>query len=315
MKVLVTGGAGFIGSHLVRALLDRGDVVTVIDDLSTGLERRVRPFDGQIRFVHGDIRDPDAIGRAAAGCEAILHEAAVPSVTRSVRDPITSNSVNTDGTIQVMLAAGKAGCRRVVFAGSSAVYGASPELPRRETQLPDPRSPYAVSKLAAEGYIHSIGSLNGVETVVLRYFNIFGPDQDPSSEYAAVVPRFMTAALRGDSVIVHGDGTQSRDFTYVENVVAANLLALDREGAGGLTANIGCASRYTLLDLIATIEAAAGRRLKVEHGPPRLGDVPHSQADITLARERLGYEVLVPFEEGIQRSVPWYGSNLARRSA
>lgn len=312
MKVLVTGGAGFIGSHLVRALLDRGDDVTIIDDLSTGLERRLRPFDGQVRFVRGDIRDPDAIGRAAEGCEAILHEAAVPSVSRSVRDPITSNSVNVEGTIQVVLAAGRAGCRRLVFAGSSAVYGASPELPRRETQLPDPRSPYAVSKLAGEGYIHSIGALSGIETVVLRYFNVFGPDQDPSSEYAAVVPRFLTAALRGDPVTVHGDGTQSRDFTYVENVVAANILAIDREGVGGLTANVGCGTRYTLLDLVATIEAAAGQRLKVEHGPSRAGDVPHSQADIELARERLGFEVVVPFEEGIERSVSWYRSNLAR---
>jgi UDP-N-acetylglucosamine/UDP-N-acetyl-alpha-D-glucosaminouronate 4-epimerase len=315
VKVLVTGGAGFIGSHLVRALLERGDEVTVIDDFSTGLERRMQPYAGRIRLVQGDVRDPAAMERAMAGCEAVLHEAAVPSVARSVRDPLASNSVNSDGTIQVMLAAGQAGCRRVVFAGSSAVYGASPELPRRETQLPDPRSPYAVSKLAAEGYVHSIGSLIGVETVVLRYFNIFGPDQDPLSEYAAVVPRFMTAALRREPVTVHGDGKQSRDFTYVENVVRANLLALDREGASGLTCNIGCGGRYTLLDLIAAIQSAVGWPVQVEHGLPRPGDVPHSQAAIDVAHERLGYEVVVPFEEGIERSVAWYGSNLAQPAA
>lgn len=315
MKVLVTGGAGFIGSHLVRALLDRGDTVSVIDDLSTGQERRLVPFAAAIQFVPGDIRDPEALARAAAGCDAILHQAAVPSVARSVRDPLTSNSVNTDGTIRVMLAAEQAGCRRVVFAGSSAVYGDSPELPRRETHLPAPRSPYAVSKLAAEGYIHSMGSLSGVETVVLRYFNIFGPDQDPFSEYSAVVPRFVTAALRGEPLTVHGDGMQSRDFTYVQNVVAANLLALDREGATGVTCNIGCGGRYTLLDLIAAIEAAVGRAVRIDYEPSRPGDVPHSQAAIELAHDRLGYEVEVGFEEGIERSVSWYRSNPARPAA
>jgi UDP-glucose 4-epimerase len=315
VKVLVTGGAGFIGSHLVRALLDRGDTVSVIDDLSTGQERRLVPFAAAIQFVPGDIRDPEALARAAAGCDAILHQAAVPSVARSVRDPLTSNSVNTDGTIRVMLAAEQAGCRRVVFAGSSAVYGDSPELPRRETHLPAPRSPYAVSKLAAEGYIHSMGSLSGVETVVLRYFNIFGPDQDPFSEYSAVVPRFVTAALRGEPLTVHGDGMQSRDFTYVQNVVAANLLALDREGATGVTCNIGCGGRYTLLDLIAAIEAAVGRAVRIDYEPSRPGDVPHSQAAIELAHDRLGYEVEVGFEEGIERSVSWYRSNPARPAA
>ena len=197
MRVLVTGGAGFIGSHLVRALLERGDDVSVIDDFSTGLERRLEPFRDRIRLVVGDVRDADAVDAAIAGCAAVLHEAAIPSVARSVRDPVASNAVNTEGTIQVMLAAARAGCRRVVLAGSSAVYGASPEMPRREGQLPDPRSPYAASKLAGEAYIHSMGPLLGVETVALRYFNIFGPDQDPASEYAAVVPAFVTAALRG----------------------------------------------------------------------------------------------------------------------
>jgi UDP-glucose 4-epimerase len=313
VRVLVTGAAGFIGSHLVRALLDRGNDVSVIDDLSTGYARRLQPYDGRIRVVEGDIRDSASIERAVDGCEAVLHEAAIPSVARSVLDPRATNSVNTDGTIQVMLAAARAGARRVVLAGSSSVYGDSPELPRRESQLPDPKSPYAASKLGAEAYVHSMGPLLGIETVVLRYFNIFGPDQDPASEYAAVVPRFVTAALQGATVTVHGDGLQSRDFTYVENVVAANLLALDGDGVDGLTCNVGCGGRFTLLELIAEIEAASGRRLRVEHSPPRPGDVPHSQAAIDVARERLGYQVVVPFEEGIRRSVAWYGSQLGVR--
>ena len=306
----MTGAAGFIGSHLVRALLDRGDDVAAIDDLSTGLARRLDEFEGRIDRVRGDIRDPAALDQAMAGCEAVLHEAAIPSVSRSVADPVGTSSVGTEGTIQVMLAATRAGVRRVVFAGSSAVYGASPVLPRRETQLPDPRSPYAVSKLASEGYVHSIGALRDVETVVLRYFNIFGPDQDPASEYAAVVPRFIAAALANESVTIHGDGLQSRDFTYVDNVVSANLLALTAHGASGITCNIGCGGRYTLLDLVAQIEAATGRSMRVDHGPPRPGDVRDSQAAIDVARQHLGYEVLVPFEEGIRRSVAWYASRL-----
>jgi nucleoside-diphosphate-sugar epimerase len=308
VRVLVTGAAGFIGSHLVRSLLDRGHEVAAIDDLSTGLARRLVEFEGRIDFVAGDIRDPVAMDRAIAGCEAVLHEAAIPSVARSVDDPVGTSSVSTEGTIQVMLAAIRAGVRRVVFAGSSAVYGASPELPRRETQRPDPRSPYAVSKLAAEGYVHSLGALHDIGTVVLRYFNIFGPDQDPASEYAAVVPRFISAALRDEPVTIHGDGLQSRDFTYVENVVAANVLALTAERASGVTCNVGCGGRYTLVDLVARIEAAVGQRMRVEHGPSRAGDVRDSQAAIDVARDRLGYEVLVPFEEGISRSVAWYAS-------
>jgi len=310
VRVLVTGAAGFIGSHLVRALLDRGDEVAAIDDLSTGLARRLLEFEGRIDFNARDIRDTTALDQAMAGCDAVLHEAAIPSVARSVDDPIGTSSVSTEGTIQVMLAASRARLRRVVFAGSSAVYGASPELPRRETQRPDPRSPYAVSKLAAEGYVHALGALHGIETVVLRYFNIFGPDQDPASEYAAVVPRFISAALRSEPVTVHGDGLQSRDFTHVENVVSANMLALTAEGASGATCNVGCGGRYTLLDLVDLIGKAVGRPMHVGHGPARPGDVRDSQAAIDVARSRLGYEVQVPFEEGIRRTVAWYAARL-----
>jgi UDP-glucose 4-epimerase len=307
----VTGAAGFIGSHLVRALLERGHDVAAIDDLSTGLARRIDPVRSRIRYVQGDIRDPGAIDQAVAGCDAILHEAAIPSVARSVQDPHASNSVSTDGTIEVMLAAARAGCRRVVLAGSSSVYGASPELPRRETQLPDPRSPYAAGKLAAEAYLHSMGLLLGIETVALRYFNIFGPDQDPESAYAAVVPRFITAALRDEVLTIHGDGRQSRDFTYVDNVVEANLLALTTDGVTGLTCNIGCGGRFTLLDLVAALESAVGRSLRVEHVAPRAGDVRDSQASIDLATERLGYGVVVPFEDGIRRAVDWFAARRA----
>jgi UDP-N-acetylglucosamine/UDP-N-acetyl-alpha-D-glucosaminouronate 4-epimerase len=315
VRVLVTGGAGFIGSHLVRSLVDRGHEVATIDDLSTGIAQRLVEFEGRIQSVVGDIRDPETLDRVMAGCDGVLHEAAVPSVARSVEDPVGTSSVSTEGTIQVMLAASRAGVRRVVFAGSSSIYGASPELPRRETQVPDPRSPYAVSKLAAEGYVHALGALLGIETVVLRYFNIYGPDQDPASEYAAVVPRFITAALRDDPVTVHGDGLQSRDFTHVENVVSANLLALTAPGATQVTCNIGCGGRYTLLDLVDRIGKATGRPMRFQHGPPRAGDVRDSQAAIDVARDRLGYEVVVPFEEGIERSVAWYASRLGQTAS
>jgi UDP-glucose 4-epimerase len=210
-----------------------------------------------------------------------------------------------------MLAAGRAGVRRVVAAGSSSIYGASPMLPRRETQVPDPRSPYAVSKLAAEGYVHALGSQLGIETVVLRYFNVFGPDQDPASEYAAVVPRFVTAALRSETVSIYGDGGQTRDFTFIDNVVDANLRALDAGVTSGLTCNIGCGGRYSLLELLSAIEAAVGHEIPVTHLAARLGDVRDSQADTALAEERLGFAAAVPFDEGIRRTVEWYAAPAA----
>ncbi len=315
MRILVTGGAGFIGSHLVRALLERGDDVNVIDDLSTDLEHRLTAIEGRATVVRGDIRDEATLDQVMAGCDAVLHQAAIPSVARSVRDPVLSDAVNAGGTIQVMRSAARAGVRRVVAAGSSSVYGASPEMPRRESQTPDPRSPYAVSKLAMEGYVHALGSLAGIETVVLRYFNVFGPDQDPSSEYAAVVPRFVTAALKGGPAIVHGDGHQTRDFTYIDNVVSANLLALGATGVTGLTCNIGCGGRFDLLALLAAIEVAVGHRIEVEHGPARPGDVRDSQASIDLARERLDYRVVTSFEDGVRRTVAWYAEQGHPREA
>ncbi len=308
MRALVTGGAGFIGHHLVLALLAGGHQVAVLDDFSTGARERLSNLtDAEV--VEGTILDPAAVDQATGGCEVVFHEAALPSVARSVIDPKRTNEINATGTIEVMLAAARQGVRRLIFAGSSSVYGNSPELPRSESQVPDPRSPYAASKLAGEGYVHALGALHGVETVVLRYFNIFGPGQDPASEYAAVIPRFVTALLRGERPVVYGDGQTSRDFTFVDNAVSANLLASTVPGVTGLTCNIGCGTRYTLLELLDAISRAVGRPPDPVFEPERPGDVPHSQADITLARERLGYVPTVSFEEGIARTVESYAAS------
>ena len=310
MKTLVTGGAGFIGHHLVRSLVERGDDVTVIDDFSTGLRARLDPLREQISVVDASILDASALDRAAAGVEVVFHEAAIPSVARSLVAPMATNQANVDGTIEVMLAAARAGVRRVVFAGSSSVYGTLEELPARESLRPAPRSPYGVSKLAAEHYVHTLGELHGIETVVLRYFNVFGPGQDPDSEYSAVIPKFVTAALAGTTPVIHGDGEISRDFTFVDNVVHANQLAATTPVPARLTCNIACGSRYSLLDLLDTIAQSVGRPVVPSFGPPRAGDIRHSQADISVARAALGYEVTVPFREGIARTVKWYRQHL-----
>jgi Nucleoside-diphosphate-sugar epimerases len=306
MRALVTGGAGFIGHHLVRHLLDRGDEVSVIDDYSTGDRSRLDPFRERITLVEGSILDTAALDKAVRSCEVIFHEAAIPSVARSVVAPRRTNDVNVGGTIDVMLAAARSGVRRVILAGSSSVYGIPEQLPCRETQRAAPESPYGTSKLAAEHYVRTLGRLSGIETVVLRYFNVFGPGQDPASEYAAVVPRFVTAVLGGRQPIVNGTGEVSRDFTYIDNVVAANLLAARSSSPTGLTCNVACGSRHSLLELLEAISEAAGRSAEPAFGLPRPGDILHSQADISLARQTLGYEVVVPFREGIGRTVAWY---------
>jgi UDP-glucose 4-epimerase len=306
LKVLVTGGGGFIGHHLVRALLARGDIVNVIDDFSTGDRLRLLPLMDQISLVEGSILDAAALDRAASGCEVIFHEAAIPSVARSLRDPRRSNEVNVSGTIEVMLAAARHGVRRVVYAGSSSVYGIPQSLPCKESFRPSPESPYGVSKLAAEHYVRTMGHLNGVETVTLRYFNVFGPGQDPASEYAAVIPRFVTAVLGDRRPVVYGTGEVSRDFTYVDNVVAANLLAARDDSPSGITCNVACGDRHTLLELLDVVCAAAGKRANAVHEAAREGDILHSLADIEAAERHLGYRVAVPFEEGIRRTVAWY---------
>jgi nucleoside-diphosphate-sugar epimerase len=308
MRVLITGGAGFIGHHLVRAFLEQGDEVVVLDDFSTGLRERLVPFIGRARVIEGSILDPDVLDAAAAGCDVILHQAALASVERSFVDPVRTNDVNVGGTIQVMLAAARQGVRRVVFAASSSVYGVPAELPCREAMNPLPESPYGVSKLAAEYNLHTLGRHTGVDTVALRYFNVFGPGQDPRSHYAAVIPLFITAVLKGGRPTVNGDGTTTRDFTYVDNVVRANILATLSPSAAGRTMNIACGDRTSLLELLDAICMAAGRRVEAVFGPPRPGDIKHSLADITMARDMLGYEVQVPFREGIARTVEWYRS-------
>jgi UDP-glucose 4-epimerase len=306
VRALVTGGAGFIGHHLVRALVERDAEVHVLDDLSTGEAARLAPVRQRITFVEGSVLDAAALDEAAAGCEVIFHLAAIPSVARSILAPLPSNNVNAGGTIETMLAAARAGVRRVVLAGSSSIYGGPDVLPCHEGLVPNPRSAYAASKLAAEGYLHAIGELNGIATVALRYFNVFGPGQDPASEYAAVVPRFITQALAGERPTINGTGDVTRDFTYVDNVVEANLRAASAALAGPLTCNIGCGDRRSLLDLVSAIAEATGRPIEPLFGPVRAGDVRDSQADISRAREQLGYEVVVRFEEGIRRTVAWY---------
>ncbi|HEX5015819.1 MAG TPA: NAD-dependent epimerase/dehydratase family protein [Candidatus Limnocylindrales bacterium] len=306
MRALVTGGAGFIGHHLVNGLVDAGWDVAVVDDLATGRVDRLAGVGQRVEVAIGDIRDPAVLDPMMRGRDVVFHEAAIPSVGRSVVDPRRTSGANIDGTIEVMLAASRAGVRRVIAAGSSSVYGESPELPRRETQRPDPRSPYAASKLAAEHFVHALGRLHGIETVVLRYFNVYGPNQDPDSAYAAVVPRFITAALRGASPVVTGDGHQTRDFTYVDDVVAANLLAAAAADVSGLTCNIGGGGRFSLLELLDLVSDAVGRPIQPTFAAPRPADVPHSQADISLARDRLGFSPSVDFAEGIRRTVAWY---------
>lgn len=307
--VLVTGGAGFIGSHIVDALLSRGDCrVRVLDNFATGRRENLAHCQSSIEMIEGDIRDMEIVEEAVAGVDAILHQAALPSVPRSIKAPLTSNDVNVGGTLKLLSAAHKAGVRRVIFASSSSVYGDGEVLPKAETMPPRPMSPYAVTKLAAEQYLRVFSEIYGIETGALRYFNVFGPRQDPTSQYSGVIAKFMTVALNGGSCVVYGDGLQARDFTYVDNVVAGNMLALDAEQLTGSAINIACGERHTLLDLIGAIGRAVGRDLPVEYRDPRVGDVRYSQAAIDVARETLGYQPLVPFEEGVRRTFEWYRS-------
>jgi len=308
---LVTGGAGFIGSHLVEELVRRGERVRVLDNFATGRRENIAPWLARIELVEGDLCDLPAVRRAVDGVTYVLHQAAIPSVLRSVRDPLTSHAANATGTLNLLLAARDAGVRRVVYASSSSVYGDSPALPKREDMRPVPKSPYAASKLVGEHYCRAFSELFGLETVCLRYFNVFGPCQDPTSQYAAVVPLFITALLRGQPVTVHGDGRQSRDFTYVYNNVQANLLAAQAPGVSGGVFNIACGKRYTLLELLTVLSDIVGCQVVKTHTQPRPGDVKHSLADISLAETQLGYRVSVTFEEGLRRTVAWYRDRLA----
>ncbi len=312
-RYLVTGGAGFIGSNLVGALLARGHHVHVLDNFSTGkranLERYhsyLQTLPGHLEIFEGDLRDYHIVQNAVQSVEFILHQAALPSVPRSVRDPISSNQVNVVGTLNLLYAAHKAGVKRLVYASSSSVYGNNLALPKHESMCPMPKSPYAVSKLAAEQYCQVFYEIYGLETVCLRYFNVFGPHQDPQSLYAAVIPKFIVAALQGETIQIHGDGQQSRDFTHISNVVQANLLAFEAANAAGQAINISCGNRHSLLDLIHEIETYTQKSLNRQHLEPRVGDVQHSQADISKARRLLNYEPLISFQEGLRQTIEWY---------
>jgi UDP-glucose 4-epimerase len=305
-KVLVTGGAGFIGSNLAYALVARGDDVRVLDNFSTGRDENLAGLANKIDLRRGDLRDAETVAKAVQGVEVVFHQGALPSVPRSVDDPMTTDQVNVTGTLHVLEAARRAGVRRVVFAASSSAYGETAVLPKVETMLPDPLSPYAASKVAAEHYLRCYHACYGLETVALRYFNVFGPRQDPRSQYAAVIPNFVSAYLAARAPIVYGDGLQSRDFCFIDNAVEANLRAAVAEGAAGRVFNIACGVRTTLLDVLDRLAAIFGRRIEPRFEPARAGDIKHSLADIRSAREMLGYTAAVSFEDGLLRTVDWY---------
>ncbi|MCO4760163.1 MAG: SDR family oxidoreductase [Myxococcales bacterium] len=304
--VLITGGAGFIGSNLARGLLAQGDSVHILDDLSSGRMVNIEPILDQVTFFEGDIRNAAQVEEAMTGCDYVLHQAALPSVARSVDDPILSNDVNVNGCLVVLNTARNLGVKRVVFAASSSAYGETPVLPKVETMAPKPQSPYGVAKLACEYYLQAFHHVYGLETVALRYFNVFGPRQAPDSAYAAVIPLFVSKMLSGERPTVNGDGLHSRDFCYIDNVVEANLKALTAPDAAGKVYNVAVGGRYTLLDLIASINDTLGTSIAPIHGPERAGDIRDSQADITAAVRDLGYTASIDFAEGLRRSIEWY---------
>jgi nucleoside-diphosphate-sugar epimerase len=303
---LVTGGAGFIGSAIVRALVERGDRVRVIDNLSTGTADNLAQVETQVELVKGDILDDQLLSRSMKDVEVVFHQAAVSSVPRSVAEPLFVHDVNATGTVRVLNAARHAGVRRVVYAASASAYGNGPVLPKVETLAPEPISPYAVSKLSGEHYCRSFREVYGFETVSLRYFNVFGPGQAVASEYAAVIPRFVTAALERSQVVVFGDGEQSRDFCFIDDVVVANLAAADASEAPGRTFNIASGKASSLNDVLKVLGDILGRDVARRHEASRDGDVRHSWADIGLARKHLSYSPMVSFRDGLAKTVEWY---------
>jgi nucleoside-diphosphate-sugar epimerase len=300
---LVTGGAGFIGSHLAQALVEAGNKVRILDNFSTGKEENISHLLDDIEVVRGDLRDLETVRKAVKGVEFVFHEGALPSVQKSVGDPLTTNHVNITGTLHVLMAARDEGVRRVIYAASSSAYGDSPTLPKTETMTAKPLSPYAVQKYAGEHYCRVFYDLYGLETVSLRYFNVFGPRQDPTSQYAAVIPRFITALAKGEPPTVYGDGEQTRDFTYIDNVVEANLRAARAGGAAGEVINIASGTQYSLNDVLRLLRGILRTDIEAVYTDPRPGDVRHSLADISKARSLLGYAPKVTFEEGLRRSV------------
>jgi UDP-glucose 4-epimerase len=308
VKVLVTGGGGFIGSHIVDRLLADGHGVRVLDNFATGRRENLLDVLPDIELVEGDIQSYERVHNAVSGCEVVLHQGALPSVPRSVQDPLTSNATNVTGTLNVLLAARDSGVRRVVYASSSSIYGANPELPKHEELLPLPISPYAVAKLAGEGFCRSFHEVFGLETVSLRYFNVFGPRQDPLSQYSAVIPNFITALRDGMQPVVFGDGEQSRDFTYVGNVVEGNVLAMTSKGVEGKAYNVAAGERTTLNELLRHIASLVGSKPDARYEAPRLGDVKHSHADVSAAKRDLGYSPDVSVEEGLRLTLEWFSA-------
>ena len=305
--VVVTGGAGFIGSHIASALSASGARVRVLDDLSTGHRENLDEIGGDIDFIEGSVADESVLKKALDGAELVFHEAAIPSVPRSVAEPTQTHIASVDGTFSLLLAARDQKVRRVVYAASSSAYGDQPTLPKSEQMAPDPLSPYAVAKLVGEYYCQVFTRVYGLETVSLRYFNVFGPRQDPGSQYSGVVSRFISALLGNERPVIYGDGEQSRDFTYIENVVAANLSAASATGAVGKVINVANGARITLNELLAELQELTGKQdVTAEYLEPRVGDVRHSLADITMARELLGYESKVDLREGLKRTLDWW---------
>jgi UDP-glucose 4-epimerase len=305
-KALVTGGAGFIGSHLVEGLLARGWSVRVLDNFSTGYRENIKHLINQIDLLEGDVTNLTTVRFAVRNVDVIFHQAALPSVARSVANPLESNEVNITGTLNILLAARDAGVKRVVYAASSSAYGNTPTLPKVESMPPTPLSPYAIAKLTGEMYARTFTQLYGLSTISLRYFNIFGPRQDPATQYAGVIAKFCTCAIEGKPYPVFGDGEQSRDFTYVENVVNANLLAAEAKLADATLVNIACGERTSLNQLIALLNELTNQKLPAQYGPERAGDVRHSLADVTRAGKLLGYEPMVDIREGLKRTLEWY---------
>jgi UDP-glucose 4-epimerase len=311
MKALVTGGAGFIGSHLAARLVAEGHDVRVLDNFATGRRSNIDAIGGDVELIEGDIQSYERASKAVRGCEIVFHQAALPSVPRSIQDPLTSNATNVIGTLNILLAARDEDVRRVVCASSSSVYGANPTRPKVEDMAALPISPYATAKLASEGYCRSFGVGYGLETVALRYFNVFGARQDPTSQYAAVIPNFIVALLENRPVTVFGDGEQSRDFTHVDNVVQANLLAIDAPDVSGKVFNVAYGCEVTLNELVAELQELIGCDVETIHEPARAGDVPHSLASLARAREELGYEPEVDLREGLTRTIAHYREQCA----
>ncbi len=310
-KILITGGAGFIGSNLANALVLRGDEVVVYDNFSSGKRQNLAEIADKITIIEADICDPQALKAAFVDVEYVLHEAAVPSVPRSMDDPVGSHEANSRGTLNVLIAARDAGVKRLVFAASSSAYGESPTLPKIESMLPAPKSPYAADKLHSEHLLQVFASGFGLETVALRYFNVFGPRQSPESDYAAAIPKFITRLLASERPTVYGDGEQSRDFTHIDNVIDANICAMKASDASGMVFNCGIGERITVNQLIHTIAEVLGCEANIDYQPPRKGDVLHSLASIELAREVLGYEPTVDLKEGLARTIAWYRKNMS----